>query len=60
VLVHRRWTARAVRTLAVRTLVDARKPWPRYEVIGGELLVAPAPGLSHQVIVGALLILVNA
>jgi Uma2 family endonuclease len=40
----RRWTADEVRSL---TRED--QPWPRYELIGGELLVTPVPRMAHQV-----------
>lgn len=40
---RRRWTPAAVRELRERS-VDAT----RYEVVGGELLVTPAPGGAHQ------------
>lgn len=48
--IRRRWTASDV-----RALMDESRPWPRYELIGGELLVTPAPGNRHQVIVAELL-----
>jgi Uma2 family endonuclease len=47
--VHRRWTAEDV-----RQLMDESRPWPRYELLDGELVVTPAPGVSHQVAVGEL------
>ena len=40
--VHR-WT-----TADVRALMDPSRAWPRFELIGGELLVTPAPGWLHQ------------
>jgi Uma2 family endonuclease len=40
----RRWT-----TDQVRALTREDQPWPRYELIGGELLVTPAPRTAHQV-----------
>jgi Uma2 family endonuclease len=40
--VHR-WT-----TADVRALMDASRAWPRFELIGGELLVTPAPEWVHQ------------
>ena len=40
----RRWT-----TDQVRALTREDQPWPRYELIGGALLVTPAPRTAHQV-----------
>ena len=40
----RRWT-----TDEVRALMRDDRPWPRYELIGGELLVTPAPRTAHQI-----------
>ena len=42
----RRWS-----TSDVRALMDETRPWPRLELIGGELIVTPAPGGVHQVAV---------
>jgi Uma2 family endonuclease len=42
----RHWT-----TFEVRSLLDESRPWPRYELIAGELVVTPAPGFRHQIIV---------
>ena len=47
--IRRRWTAADVRELTVED-----RPWPRYEVIDGELLVTPSPRRPHQLAVGAL------
>lgn len=44
-----RWTARRV-----RTLIDETRPWPRYELLAGTLLVTPAPRPAHQAAVGEL------
>lgn len=44
--IHRHWT-----TADVRALMDESRPWPRYELVGGQLLVTPAPGVIHQVAV---------
>jgi len=41
--IRRHWT-----TAEVRALMDESRPWPRYELIGGELIVTPAPGSAHQ------------
>ena len=42
----RHWT-----TSEVRALLDESRPWPRYELISGELVVTPAPGFRHQIVV---------
>ena len=47
--IRRHWT-----TNEVRDLIDESRPWPRYELIGGELIVSPAPGTLHQLIIGEL------
>jgi Uma2 family endonuclease len=39
----RRWTLDEVRAMQ-----DEERPWPRYELIEGELLVTPAPRPVHQ------------
>lgn len=44
--IHRHWT-----TADVRALMDESRHWPRYELVGGQLLVTPAPGMIHQVAV---------
>lgn len=41
--VSRRWT-----TADVRELIREDRPWPRYELLDGELLVTPAPRGPHQ------------
>ena len=51
----RRWTA-----AEVRALTDETRPWPRYELIDGELLVTPAPRPAHQIVVGRLFTLLSA
>jgi len=43
---HRRWT-----TTEVRPLLEESHRWPRYELIDGELIVTPSPGVAHQVAV---------
>jgi Uma2 family endonuclease len=44
--VRRHWSPEEVRELQGES-----RPWPRYELIGGELFVTPAPGASHQLMV---------
>jgi Uma2 family endonuclease len=39
----RRWTVEEVRAMQ-----DESRAWPRYELIGGELLVTPGPAPRHQ------------
>ena len=48
----RRWSLREVRQL----IADAPLATPRYELVGGELLVTPSPAALHQSAVGRLLI----
>jgi Uma2 family endonuclease len=48
---RRRWTASEVRQLTA----DAPGWWPRYELVEGELLVTPSPGMPHQEAVRLLL-----
>ncbi len=31
--------------------MDESRPWARYELIAGELVVTPAPGFIHQLVV---------
>lgn len=42
--IRRRWSP-----AEVRALMDESRAWPRYELIGGELVVTPAPGSRHQI-----------
>lgn len=42
--IHRRWTSADVRTL----INESPRYWPRYELIGGELIVTPSPRFPHQ------------
>ena len=48
---RRRWTPRDV-----RALMSESRAWPRYELIGGELLVTPSAGVPHQIAVTELLL----
>jgi Uma2 family endonuclease len=50
-----RWT-----TADVRALIDESRAWPRYELLGGELVVTPAPAPVHQVAVSELMALLRA
>ena len=52
--IRRHWT-----TADVRGLMDEARAWPRYELIGGELIVTPSPGGRHQYAVTELLFLVT-
>lgn len=51
--IRRSWTPDAVRRLNAET-----SSWPRYELIGGELLVTPSPGDPHQLAIGELHLLI--
>jgi len=42
--IQRRWTTADVRDL----INESPRHWPRYELIGGELIVTPSPGFPHQ------------
>jgi Uma2 family endonuclease len=42
--VRRHWT-----TADVRALTREDRPWPRYELIDGELFVTPGPRTAHQI-----------
>ena len=53
--IRRRWT-----TADVRELTREDRPWPRYELIAGELLVTPAPATIHQIATTELWSLLNA
>lgn len=44
------WTA-----ADVRALMDEARPWPRHELLDGELLVTNAPTVAHQIAVSDLL-----
>jgi Uma2 family endonuclease len=51
---RRRYTANDV-----RELTHEHRPWPRYELIDGELLVTPAPRLPHQMVCTELLMVLD-
>lgn len=51
----RRWTAAEVRDLS-----NESRPWPRYELIDGELLVTRAPRPAHQIAVGRVFSMLSA
>ena len=53
--IRRRWTAEAVRALTTED-----RPWPRYELIRGELLVTPAPAPLHQIAVAEIFAILRA
>lgn len=44
----------------VRELTREDRPWPRYELIDGELLVTPAPRVPHQLVCTELVIVLDA
>ena len=49
----RKWTVEEVREMQ-----DEDRAWPRYELIGGELIVTPSPTVTHQrVIMGVIRLL---
>lgn len=52
--IERRWTA-----ADVRELIREDQPWPRYELIHGELLVTPAPRDPHEHAITELLLLLH-
>lgn len=40
----------------VREMQDEHRAWPRYELIGGELIVTSGPEVIHQLVLGHLLV----
>ncbi len=53
--IRRRWTS-----AEVRSLIDEFRHWPRYELIGGELLVTPSAGFLHQTTAQELFLILKA
>ncbi|MEO8336336.1 MAG: Uma2 family endonuclease [bacterium] len=53
--IKRHWTS-----ADVRALMDESRPWPRYELIDGELLVTPSPGWAHQFAIGEIIPILHA
>ncbi len=53
--VTRHWT-----TADVRELIQEDRPWPRYELLDGELLVTPAPRGPHQTVAFEVCLLLDA
>jgi Uma2 family endonuclease len=51
---NHRWT-----TAEVRLLIDESRHWPRYELIGGELIVTPAPAIPHQFAVNEIFVVLR-
>src|SRR6266571_1231815 len=52
--IWRHWT-----TDQVRDLMEESRPSPRYELIGGELIVTPSPGAPHQIATNAIWRILN-
>jgi Uma2 family endonuclease len=46
--IQRRWTAAEVRALQDATYHEWNRPWKRYELIDGELIVTSSPTWKHQ------------
>lgn len=54
--VRRHWTAADVRAL----IDESPTAWPRYELIDGELLVTPSPGVGHGMAATELMVMLHA